>query len=148
MKVYLLPISLLAIGTLAIGCNKEPEPMVPIVQSAPASKEVVREVKDYSFAQKAEYTKSMSDQLAEIDRDLEQLGAKIEKSSDAVRAETKVKYQALRDQESMLKRKLEEAGDATETTWEAVKTSTKTAFDALKENFQQSRQWLSEKIAP
>ena len=55
-------------------------------------------MKDYTYAQKTEFVETMQAQLAEINRDLDQLAAKIEKSSDAVKAEAKPKLQALRDQ--------------------------------------------------
>jgi hypothetical protein len=38
--------------------------------------------------------------------------------------------------------------NATESTWESVKSGTRKAYEALKEGFQQSRQWVSDKIAP
>ena len=63
-------------------------------------------MKDYTFAQKAEFTEKMQGQLAEINKDLDQLAAKIEKSSDAVKAEAKPKLQALRDQAAKLNKQL------------------------------------------
>ena len=46
----------------------------------------------------------MQSQLAEINRDLDQLSAKIEKSSDAVKAEAKPKFEALRKPSGQLKK--------------------------------------------
>lgn len=38
--------------------------------------------------------------------------------------------------------------DATESNWESVKAGSKKAYGELKDNFNQARQWLSDKIAP
>ncbi|MBI3414722.1 MAG: hypothetical protein HY043_05280 [Verrucomicrobia bacterium] len=113
-----------------------------------ATKEAAQDLKDYTFAQKAEFTEKMQRQLAEINQDVDQLAAKIEKSSDAVKTEAKPKLQTLREKADLLSKQLDEAKGATETTWDTVKSGTKKAYDALKEGFQQSRQWVSDKIAP
>jgi hypothetical protein len=87
-------------------------------------------------------------QLAGINQELDELAARIEKSSDAVKAEARPKLQALRDQADKLKAKIDEAGNATESTWDSVKAGSKEAYANLKDGFQQARQWVSEKIAP
>jgi hypothetical protein len=43
---------------------------------------------------------------------------------------------------------LQNVRNATESTWDSVKATSKKAFDSLKAGFQQSRQWVSDKIAP
>ena len=88
-------------------------------------------MKDYTFAQKAEFVEKMQAQLAEINRDLDQLAAKIEKSSDAVKAEAQPKLQALRDQRAQLNKQLDEARNATESTWDSVKGGFKKAYEAI-----------------
>ena len=45
-------------------------------------------------------------------------------------------------------KQLDEAKNATEATWGSVKAGTKKAYNGLKVNFQQARQWASNKIAP
>jgi hypothetical protein len=47
-----------------------------------------------------------------------------------------------------LSKQLEEGRSATESTWNDVKAGTRKTYDVLKDGFQQSRQWVSEKIAP
>ena len=66
----------------------------------------------------------------------------------AVKAEAKPKLQALREKADQLGKQLDEVKNATESTWDSVKSGTRKAYDALKEGFQQSRQWVSDKIAP
>ena len=51
----------------------------------------------------------MKVQLAEINKDLDELSAKIEKSSDAVKAEATPKLNALREQAAKLNGQLAEA---------------------------------------
>ena len=86
----------------------------------------------------------MQAQLAEINTDLDQLSAKIEKASDTAKAEAKPKLQALREQTSKLTKQLDTAKDATESTWNDVKAGFKKGWGELKEGFQQARQWVSD----
>ena len=79
---------------------------------------------------------------------MDQLSAKVEKSSDAVKAEAKPKLQALRDQTAQLNKQLDEVKNATESTWDSVKGGFKKVYESSKEGFQQARQWVSDKIAP
>ena len=105
-------------------------------------------MKDYTYAQKTAFVEKMQAQLAALNADLDQLSAKVEKSSDAVKAEAKPKLQALRDQMAQLNKQLDEARNATESTWDSVKGGFKKAYEASKEGFQEARQWVSDKIAP
>jgi ElaB/YqjD/DUF883 family membrane-anchored ribosome-binding protein len=105
-------------------------------------------MKDYTFAQKDEFVKAMHVQLDALNKDLNQLSAKIDSSSDAVKAKAKPKLQALRDQTAQLNKQLDEAKNATESTWNAVKSGFQKAYDATKDGFNQARQWVSDKIAP
>ena len=74
--------------------------------------------------------------------------ARVEKSSDAAKAEAKPKLQALRDQTAKLTKQLDEAKNATESTWDSVKAGFKKGYGELKDGFQAARQWVSDKIAP
>ena len=143
----MLPV-FIAVTALAVGCNREPSTAQQIENIKAETKEAARDMKDYTFAQKAEFTEQMQRQLAEINRDLDQLSAKIEKSSDAAKAEAKPKIEALREQAARLTKQLDVAKDATESTWNDVKAGFKKGYGELKDGFQQARQWVSDKIAP
>jgi hypothetical protein len=104
--------------------------------------------KDYTFAQKAAFVAKMKSQMAEINRDMDQLAAKIERSSAAFKAEAHVKHKALGDQITRLNRQMDAAISATESTWDDVKAGSRTAYHDLKDGFHQARQWVSDKIAP
>ncbi len=148
MNIKASLITVLSIAALAVGCNKEQTTSQQIETLKTETKEAAQDMKDYTFAEKAEFTARMKAQLAEINKDLDNLAAKIEKANATAKAEAKPKLQALREQEAQLNKQLEDLQNATESTWETVKTGTKKAFEALKEGFQQSRQWVSDKIAP
>jgi cytochrome c556 len=148
MKHKHILITLLAISALAVGCNKEQTASQRLDNAQAETKQAAQDMKDYTFAQKAEFVEKMQGQLAALNRDLDQLAAKVESSSDAIKAEAKPKLQALRDQTAQLNKQLDEARNATESTWDSVKDGFKKAYEASKEGFQQARQWVSDKIAP
>jgi chromosome segregation ATPase len=151
MKNKTLAVTVLSIAAFAVGCNKEAAspPVSEQVETVKTeTKQAAQDMKDYTFAQKAEFVAAMQVQLDALNKDLDQLAAKIESSSDAVKAEAKPKLQALRDQTAQLNKQLEEARNATESTWDSVKGGFKKAYEASKEGFQQARQWVSDKIAP
>jgi capsule polysaccharide export protein KpsE/RkpR len=141
-------VAVLSIAMFAAGCDKEPSASQQIEKVKTETKEAAQDMKDYTFAQKAEFSAKMQSQLTAINADLDQLQAKIDKSSDAVKADARPKLQALRDQADQLKKQIDASGNATESTWDSVKSGTQKAYDALKDGFNQSRQWVSDKIAP
>jgi PBP1b-binding outer membrane lipoprotein LpoB len=148
MKSITSTITILALAALVAGCEQKPTAAQEMEKIETKTKDAVQDMQDYTFAQKSEFTAKMRLQLAEIKIDLDQLEAKIEKSSDAAKADAKPKLKALRDQESELNKQLDQVANATESTWDDVKKGTKKAYESLKDGFMQSRQWVSEKIAP
>src|SRR5256885_2111740 len=131
-----------------VGCNKEATTSEQLDRAQAKTDATAQEIKDYSYAQKSEFVEKMRGQLATLNSDLDQLGAKIEKSSDASKAEAKSKLQALRDQSGQLNKQLDEVKNATESTWDSVKTGFNKAYASSKDGFQQARVWVSGKIAP
>src|SRR5688572_26018334 len=121
MKTKTLLFTLLSAVAFAVGCNKEGSTSQQLDKVQEKTAEAAQDMKDYTFAQKSEFTGKMQTQLAEINKDLDQLAARIEKSSDAVKAEAKPKLQALREQATKLNTQLDEAKNATESTWDSVK---------------------------
>ena len=150
MKNEILIITCLCVAVFAGGCKRSEETSAAqqLDKVKTETKEAAQDMKDYAYAQKTEFVTHMQSQLDQINRDLDQLAAKVEKASDAAKAEAKPKLQALRDQVDLLKQELDKAKDATETTWDTVKARSRKAFEALKDGFQQARQWASDKIAP
>jgi cytochrome c556 len=148
MKNRNLMISLLVLSGFVMGCEKEPTTSQQIDKVQAETKQAAQDMKDFTYAQKSAFVETMQTQLAALNRDLDQLSAKVEKSSDTAKAEAKPKLQALRDQASKLNEQLDKAKSATESTWDDVKTGTKKAYAELADGFQQARQWVSDKIAP
>ena len=148
MKNKTWAITFLSIAAFAVGCEKEQTTSQQIENVKTETKQAAQDMKDYTFAQKAEFVKQMQIQLDALNKDLDQLSAKIDSSSDAVKAEAKPKLQALRDQAAQLNKQLDEARNATESTWDSVKNGFKKAYETTKDGFNQARQWVSDKIAP
>ena len=143
-----LMITFLSAATFTVGCNKEGTTSQQIEKVQAKTEEAAQEMKDYSYAQKNLFIEKMQGQLAALNRDVDQLGARIEKSSDAVKAEAKTKFQALRDQTEKLNKQLDEVKNASESTWDSVKSGFKKAYESSKDGFNQARQWVSDKVAP
>ena len=148
MKNKTLAITFLSLAAFAMGCDKEQTTSQQIDKVQTETKAAAQDMKDYTFAQKAEFVAQMQSQLDALNKDLDQLSAKIDSSSDAVKAEAKPKLQALRDQAAKLNAQLDEAKNATESTWDSVKATSVKAYNEMKDGFNQARQWVSDKIAP
>lgn len=148
MKNKTLVVTFLSAAAFAVGCNKDQSTSQQLDKVQTETKQAAQDMKDYTYAQKAEFVEKMQGQLAALNRDLDQLAAKVESGSDAVKAEAKPKLQALRDQSVQLNKQLDEVKNATESTWDTVKNGFKKAYDSSKDGFQQARQWVSDKVAP
>jgi hypothetical protein len=148
MKHKTLLLAFLPALALAAGCDKEPTVSQQLDQAKVETKAAAQDLKDFAYAQKAEFVAKMQGQLNEINRDLDELGAKIDKSSAAVKAEAQPKLQAVRDQAAQLTKQLDEVKSATESTWETAKNGARKSTDALLSGIQEARQWVSDKIAP
>ena len=139
---------ILSLVVLTVGCHKEPTAAEQIDKAKSETATAVQDMKNYSFAQKTEFVTKMQGQLEALNKDLDQLSAKIESSSDTVKADAKPKLQVLRDQTAQLTKQLDNVRNATESTWDSVKADSQKALDSVKDGFQQARQWVSDKIAP
>jgi hypothetical protein len=133
---------------VVVGCDKETTTSQQIDKAQAETKQAAADMKDFTYAQKAEFVKAMQAQLVALNQDLDKLSAKIDSSSDAIQAEAKPKLQALREQSAKLNQQLADTANATESTWDSVKAGSQKAYDALSKSFNDSRQWVSDKIAP
>lgn len=148
MKNKPLLIALLATVSFVVGCDKEKSTAQQIDKVQTETKQAAQDMKDYTYAQKDQFVKAMQAQLLALDQDLNKLSAKIDNSSDAIKADAKPKLQALRDQAAKLNEQLADAQNATESTWDSVKAGSQKAYDSLAKSFADARQWVSDKIAP
>ena len=148
MKNKTSVIAFLFIAAFAAGCDKPQTTSQQMETVKTETKQAAQDMKDYTFAQKAEFVAAMQVQLDALNKDLDQLSAKIDSSSDAVQAEAKPKLQALRDQAAQLSKQLDDARNATDSTWDSVKNGFSKGYQATKDGFNSARQWVSDKIAP
>jgi chromosome segregation ATPase len=148
MKNKTLVLSFLSAAAIVVGCDKEQTTSQQLDNAKAETKQAAQDMKDYTYAQKAAFVETMQTQLAALNRDLDQLSAKVEKANDTVKAEAQPKLQALRDQTAQLNKQLDDVKNATESTWDSVKGGFKKAYESSKDGFNQARQWVSDKIAP
>ena len=148
MKNKSLLITFLAVATFAVGCDREKTAAQQIETIKSETKDAAQDMKEYTYAQKADFVTYMQGQLNTLDADLDKLETKIAKSSDAVKADAKPKLQALREQAANMKQQLIDSQNATESTWDSVKTASRKTWDSLAKSFTEARQWASDKIAP
>ena len=148
MKNKTLLVTFLSAAAFAVGCEKEKTASQQLDSVKTETKQAAADMKDYTFAEKDEFVKYMQGQLTTLNQDLDTLSAKIDSSSDAIKAEAKPKLQALRDQATKLNQQLADDSNATESTWDSVKAGTKKAYDATAASFANARQWVSDKIKP
>lgn len=148
MKNKTLIITFLSVAAFAAGCDRETGTSQQIEKVETKTTAAAQEMKDYTYAQKAEFVENMQNQLAAINRDLDQLSAKVEKAGDAAKAEAQPKLQALREKADQLAKQLDQARNVNESTWDSVKATSRKAYNELTEGFNEARQWVSDKIAP
>jgi predicted nucleic acid-binding Zn-ribbon protein len=148
MKNKTLVITFLSATAILMGCDKQQSTSQQIDKVQAETKQAAQDMKDYTFAQKAEFVQAMQIKLTALNQDLDKLSAQIDNSSDAVKAEAKPKLQALRDQAAQMNQQLADAQNATESTWDSVKADSQKAYDSLAKSFTEARQWVSDKIAP
>ena len=148
MKNKTLLIAFLSAAAVVVGCHKGKTTAQQLDTVKSETKQAAQDMKSYTFAPKDEFVKAMQGQLTALNQDLDKLSAKIDNSSDVVKAEAIPKLQALRDQATKLNQQLADAQNATESTWDGVKADSKKAYDSLANSFTEARQWVSDKIAP
>jgi len=144
---------------LAAGCSKQEtssQPPDKVTTETAAkqldelkadTKEAAQDLKDYTYAQKAEFVESMQARLTALNKELDLLSAKIETASDEFKAQAEPKLRALHNQMAQLKQELDAARDATESTWDSVKAKAQKAYADVKDGFRQAQQWVSDKLS-
>lgn len=148
MKNKALAMALLSAAVLASGCDKRQHASVQLEKIVQDTKETASDIGDYTIAQKAEFTGKMQGGLDAINKDLSSLDARIEKAGDAVQADAKPKLLALHEKADQLGRRIESAKNATESDWNGIKAEAGNAYGELKDEVKETRQWVSDKIAP
>jgi hypothetical protein len=159
MRHTILVTTLLGAAALAVGCTskevkaavapKQAEPSAVHLEKAKAeSKQAAHEMRDYAYAEKAEFVVQMKKELVSIQDELDQLGAKVESAGGSAKADAKVKLAAVREKWAQAKKQVDRAETATASDWDDVKSGFKQSYVDLNDSFDKIRQWLSDKIAP
>jgi predicted nucleic acid-binding Zn-ribbon protein len=148
MKKQILLVTFLSAAAVIVGCDKQESTSQQIDKVQTEAVQAGQDMKNYTYAEKADFVKAMQEHLTALNQDLDQLSAKIDSSSDAVKADARPKLQVLRDQAAKLNDQLADAQNATESTWDSAKDGTKKAYDSVQASFMDARQWVSDKIAP
>lgn len=154
MKNKLMTASVVFGAVLLAGCAKESAVLTndstaqQLDKAQAATKDAVQEMQDFTYGQKTEFVATMKTKMTALERSLDELSAKIEKSGDAVQSEARPKLAALREQVARLNKQMEALQNATPTTWDNVKAEAQKTYASLEDGFNQARQWVSEKIAP
>jgi hypothetical protein len=121
---------------------------VQLAKAKADTKAAAQAMADYSYAKKAEFVAAMNKELIVLQQDVDSLSARIESSGDAAKASAKAKLGTLRDKLSQTKNLLAQAESATESTWNGAAGGLRQAYIGLNESIEDTRKWLSEKIAP
>ena len=146
----------MATALLASGCKRgersegESESAVSqkIDEMEADTREAADDLRDFTHDQKEAFIENLGTRVSELNENIDELSEELKKSSSAVQAEAKPRIAALRAQSDRLGKQLDKAKDASESTWESVKNGASEAYDELKLGFHNTREWMSEKIAP
>jgi outer membrane murein-binding lipoprotein Lpp len=139
---------LLAAAVIATGCDKKQTTSQQLDGVQTKAAEVAQNIKDYTFSEKEEFVRSERKLLTELNRDLDELAAKVDKASAEVKAEAQPRIETLRGQTARLNKQLDDAASATESSWEKFKVEVRKTHTESKVEFDKARQWLSDKVAP
>ena len=130
---------MVAVITLAVGCNKSGE-------NANKSAPVAPVEYNYAYDKREVYLTNASTDLAALDQKINELAAKAATAGEAVKTNAQPKLQELRNQRAALNQKLEALKKATEANWNDAKSDYLKSYDEVKNSCQQAWQWLAEKL--
>jgi hypothetical protein len=159
MRLAILATTLFISGVCLVSCTskdgksaaapkQQGSAAVQLDKAKAETKQAAQAMRDYAYAEKAEFVDSMKKELVGIQEELDRLGTKVDKANGAAKADAKVKLQAARDKWTQAKKQLDQAETATESSWDDVKSGFKQSYTDLQDSFAKTRQWLSDKIAP
>ena len=111
------------------------------------TKEAMEAVGDYAYAQKADFIADMETKLNELEVEIERLETRVAASGD-VKADAQTKLDEVRAKWAVTKTKLEAAEAASESNWDEFERDAKQAQEDLETSFDDTRQWMSDKLEP
>jgi exonuclease VII large subunit len=156
---YMIRISALFFAACAMGCaptegkaaeesTQNETQSVQLDKVKTETKEAAQAMKDYTFAQRAEFVAKTRIELDEFQVELDRLSREVDRSKAEAKADAKIRLDAVRENWARTKEKLDQAESATEVTWNDVRLGFEKSRDSLRESVNETRQWLSDKIEP
>jgi predicted nucleic acid-binding Zn-ribbon protein len=139
------------IAALVTGCDKsstssDATASQQLDQAKQDTMQAVQDMKNYTYAQKEDFIKTMQAKLDELNVELAQLSAKIDHASDATKAAAQPKIDDLKAQVAALGVQLDQVKSSTESTWDQVKDSVQKGFDATKQAFTDAGTWIDKQV--
>jgi hypothetical protein len=136
-------------GATAAALSKPGEIAAVQLDKAKAeTKEAAHAMGDYAYAKKVEFAVNMKNDLAAIQVEIDRLALKIDRADVKVKADAAVKLDALRAKWAETKQRLDLAESANESNWNDVMAGFNKSHADLLDFFENTRQWLSDKIEP
>jgi hypothetical protein len=159
MRYTILVATFLLTGAVVVGCtsrdkksavapNQGKIAAAHLDKAKAETKQAAQAMRDYAYAEKAEFVDNRKKDLVSMQEELDRLAAKVEKASGAAKDDAKVKLGTVRDNWIQAKKQLDRAETATASDWDDVKNGFKQSYSNLKDSVEKTRQWLSDKIAP
>lgn len=127
---------------------RTPVAIAPATKATTGAQAAAAQPRDPAYAQRRALIGDMGRRLVELQHEIDQLSAQVDRSRAAARADAKVKLARVRQQWTRAKEQLDRAGKATETTWETVKRGVRRSYGEAQDSLVQTRQWLADKIEP
>ena len=157
--ILVVAVVLFFTGHLAVGCApteanaavEKPPPTASDVQLGKVkteTKEAAKAAEVFAYARKVEFVANMKRELAAIQVESERLSARVEKSNAKEKADAVIKLAAMREQWVRTSEQRDLAQNADEPSWDAMRSGYEKSYADLKDSFDQTRQWLSDKIEP
>jgi capsule polysaccharide export protein KpsE/RkpR len=151
-----LLILLLFSAALTVGCRskstvetqRDEAASAELAKAKTETKAAAHAMADYAYTRKAEFIATMNKELVALQEDLDRLSAKVESSAGAVKVEATAKIETVREKLSQTKKLLAQTGSATESTWNGATGLARQSYASLKDSIEETRRWLSDKIAP
>jgi hypothetical protein len=156
MTNHSLLIPLLLSAALTAGCKsklpsetkQDGAAAAQLAKAKAETKQAAQSMADYAYTRKAEFVATMNKELVVLQEDLDRLSAKVDSSAGAAKVEATTKLETVREKFSQTKKALAQTEIATESTWNGATGVVRQSYASLKDSIDDTRRWLSEKIAP
>jgi DNA repair exonuclease SbcCD ATPase subunit len=158
MKRTYLTVTVLSLAAFVTGCEPanrtndaerlQESAAEQFEEAQEATQDAIQAAGDYAEAQRTAFIAQMEQGLTALRNEADDLKIRVANATDDVKAEGQHKLDALKQQADRLEQQLSQLRDAPESSWESLKDGFETAYHETRQAFNDTREWLSEKIAP